>query len=364
MRGLAKGEQSSVTNPVLQLFIRSGGMLVDPYAATYKIEDISTLAVSPVTRVAQTALVLATYKLGTGRYAIPTGATTSWSLGTHRVICTYQLTNGGATYTQVIDFEVLDSVDWPSSQSFTSYLSTRKVWQDALIAPTISVQTLHRQLSRIAQRIEGWCRRFFEPRYLVLRKSGRESSILQLDEAIIALESIEAIWQLTTGEDSLAYDSYLYKVFNRHLDGGHDVDDRYNPKVELISIDNTALKRLSNGFVWAAGTQNIRLKGVFGYTDPQLDPLNGRTLIGQTPEDIAYVSGILLARALADPSLSDPATAQPGAIQSYRTRHQAISFFGPSGGGGGGGGRSGMSGDPLVDDILIKYGPPMNVIAA
>lgn len=137
MKGLTKGEQASTTNPVLQLLVRVGGFLTDIYSGTFRIDDVVAPAGTVVARVASTPINTTTHRIGLGRYAVPSGATSSWVLGTHRVVYTYVLVAGGPTYTQVQEFELLSSSDWPVGYGFLTYLSTRKAWQDGVAAETV-----------------------------------------------------------------------------------------------------------------------------------------------------------------------------------------------------------------------------------
>lgn len=362
MRGLAQGEQSTKTSPIIQLFCRSGGFLADLYSGSFYIEDMVDPAGPGREKVAATPFVAGTHKVDTGRYAILTGATTTWRVGTHRAVCSYTMESGGPTYTQSIQFEVLDPTDWATGTPYTGYISTRQVYQDGYATLATSRQKLHRWLHEICTRIERWTGRWFEPRFMQLTKAGTEMPNLMLQQPIIAIDNVYAVWQTTSGEDTYLFEQYLYKVYNRHLDGYLETDDRGHPQLVLTSVDGTIVK--VSGFSWPYGNQNVRVGGVFGYTDPAFDPNNGRVLIGTTPADIARVSGALLTRLSGDPSMSSLTTWTPGSIREYRTRDQAIKFGGGgsmSSSGGGGGTAGEFSGDPLIDQILLRYSQPIAV---
>jgi hypothetical protein len=362
MRGLTQGEQSSTTNPVLQLFTRQAGFLTDIYSGTFRIEDVRTSGAAIVVKVATTSFVTGTHKLGTGRYLIPTGATTAWSVGTHRAVCQYQMAAAGPTYTQVIEFEVLDPIDWPVGTAYIGYLSTRQALGDSFVASTVTRQALHRLISEASYSIEMWTKRWFEPRYVSLSVEGRESEILLLRSPIVAIEDIYAIWQTTDGTDSYKFDQYLYKVYNRHLNGGaQEADDRRHPKLVLTYASGT-LAYLAN-FAFPYGNQNLQVTGVFGYTDPDPDPNNGQVLIGHTPYDLARACGGIIARRSRDASMSSPSTTMPGAITSMRTRHQSISFGSSGGSSGIVGGSSDLTGDPAIDAIILRYAKPSAFMA-
>lgn len=356
MRGLAKGEQSSVENPVLQLICRSGELLADLHAGTFKIDDIHDPGGSLVNKVAITAFTSA-HKVGTGRYAIPTGATATWSLGTHRAVCQYQMVDGGPTYTQAIEFEVLDAADWALGALFTGYATTRRLIADEYVGVSLPIAKLHRHIDKTSRMIEAWTSRFFGPRYLSVRLDGAIGPNLHFEEAIIAIEQIQTVYKLQSGsgileEQTYDYDPSMFQVYNRHLDGLLSPDDRKDPRVV----------RLDGGF-WPSSDSSIKATGVFGFTDPVVDPHGGRVLIGEEPDDLITVLGSLVQRAVQDPGMTNLSIQRPGTIRSMRTRDQAV-MFGSTGGSSSSssGGTSGeMTGDPVLDQILWRFAPPIGV---
>lgn len=354
MRGIAKGETCTKANPILQLVCRSGGFLADLYSGSYLIQDIRDPTIAAATVVTSTLFVAGTHKVAIGRYALATGATTGWNIGTHRAVCTYKMASGGPDYTQIVEFEVLDSADWPTGNQYTGYLSTRSAYVETYVGTSTTRQKLHRWIDEVSRRIEMWTGRWFDPRFIKMKKRGQNSPTLLLQQPIIALEDTYAIWQTTTGQDSYKYEQYLYKVYNRHLDGFLEEDDRCNPLIELTDVDGTVVE--VSDFSWPYGNQNIELWGVFGYTDPEFDPNNGQILIGKTPVDISRAVGALVSRINDDPTMTSLSTWSPGSLRSMRTRDQSITFGGSAGSSG-----SEPSGDPLVDGILIKYCQPPGV---
>jgi hypothetical protein len=286
--------------------------------------------------------------LGTGRYFIPTGDTSSWGIGTYRVVCCYQLTSGGPTLTQSIEFEVLDSGDWVTGINFVTYASTRRLIGDEYIGPTASLQKIHRAIDKISRQIESWTHRWFEPRYLIFRMDGVSGMRLFFQEAIIALAQVQAVWTNSDNtEETYDYDNYIFDVYNRHLSSPH-LDDRGNPKIVR-----------TDGLGWPDGEKSIKVTGVFGYTDAIQDPHGLDGGLGVTPQDLASVVGTLLTRQLSDPAMANPLAQYPGLIKNMKTRDQSVGFFGATGSTRPI--RSEPSGDPFVDAILARYSPPMTV---
>jgi len=347
MFGIAQGEASSLAHPTLQLFVRAGGFLTDLVAGTYQIQDIHNPAVAPVTVVAPTALTAAD-TVATGVYALTTGNTAAWRLGTHRVVCRYQLSVGGAEAVQVVEFEVLDSGDFVVGQSYVGYVSTRRMYQDEFVGPAVLPATLHRLIMQASRQIEVWTGRWFHPRYVQAHlREPRESHILSLDAPIVAIGSVESSQIGGDGSETLsAYQLPEILVYNRHLDGAPYADQ-----------DNPKLVRIPAG--WSRGWQSIRVSGVFGYTEADQDPSSLRTLLGHTPEDIGQVVATLTTRYLS--SAGQISHQALGLIKKWRTADQTAEFFDSRAGGGGGSGGATMSGDPAIDIVLTKYMRPVTI---
>lgn len=362
MRGLARGEESDATNPVLQLFTRQGELLTDPISGSFKIEGVPNPDVSPTPVVGTTALDLTDvgsggHKLSLGRFLIPTGSTASFAFGTHRVVYSYVMEVDGRTYVQVIEFEILDPAEFPTGHLYTGLCSTRSLYRDGFflfagLAPT----KLHRHITRESARIEGLVERFFEPRFLLLKLNGQERPIFLIDEAIVAIEKIEAISRSpnSASASTSLFDTASYRVFNRHNNGLLNPDDRYNPRISLVETRRIAgVTAIDGDFNWPFGKQNIQITGVFGFTDPDAQP--DEVLIGHTPEDFVQIVGALVTRYLENPDLSSLATWKPGLVRGYRTRDQQVSFYGASGNVSYSGG---LTGDERIDSMLQRFIKP------
>jgi hypothetical protein len=149
-------------------------------------------------------------------------------------------------------------------------------------------------------------------------------------------------------------------VFNRHNNGLLNPDDRYNPQVSLVETRRIAgVTAIDGDFTWPFGKQNIQITGVFGFTDPDVQP--DEVLIGHTPEDFVQIIGTLASRFLDNPDMSSIATWKPGLVRAYRTRDQQISFYGASGNVSYTGG---LTGDALIDQMLLRFVKPARLAYA
>lgn len=357
MRGLAQGEQSTNLIPTIQLFCRKGEFLADPVEATYRIEDIRDPEQKPVVKILTTNLDLTDapvgYKLGTGRFCIPTGDTTGWAPGTHRAICRFKMESAGRDYVQIIDFEILNASLIPTGQGYVGYASTRDLYlgQYATMA-AFTPEQMHPYIKRISLGLESVLERCFEPRYIDMRLNGDKRRVLYLMDAIIAADEISKVSRNAQGvEEFTLYAQESYRVMNRHLDGTYNDDDRCNPAIfatsNVIGMFSTA------GHTWPPGDRNISVKGVFGYTDPE--PGSDGVLIGTTPDELIQVIGILLGRTIQDPGMSSPAIWRPGTVKGYKTRDQQIQFFGATGAVDL---THGIMDDPMLSALLERFVKP------
>lgn len=339
--------------------------MADPSSASFVIQNISNPAAAATTVVAATPLTSGN-RLGTGRYAVPTGLTGTWALGTHRVVVTYRLSASGPDLRQVLEFEVLSDVDWPGTGAeYRGYVSTRALYEDGYaVAGTDVVETLHRVVNKFSQRVEHWTAREFHPTFKSLYVAGMDTEYLLLREPIVALHDVYYTWM---GSDNVEQAQLItrssYHVRVRHLDGEIGRDSRILSMLELSSAwlgDGWSPRVGEGGHTWSDRSRNYRLDGVFGYTEGALDPAGLRADIGRTPAPLAEVVAVLVSRQLEDMTLSSPMGMVPGLIGTIRTRDQMIkidsgsSLASMSTGGV-------FTGDPYLDMILSQYVAPTDV---
>jgi hypothetical protein len=182
-----------------------------------------------------------------------------------------------------------------------------------------------------------------------------------VEDAICAIHDVAAVELSPNNADVQTvstFDPDSYRVYNRHLSGVYNPDDRHDPKVSLLETRRIAgvTTYTSGDFAWPFGTQNIRLRGVFGYTDP--DPETDHVLMGHTPDDLIYVIATLMSRYAEDPTFSNLGTHKPGLVRTYKTRDQMISFYNASGNVSYSGG---FTGDATLDEIINKYRGPVKL---
>jgi hypothetical protein len=218
------------------------------------------------------------------------------------------------------------------------------------------LQQLIARASRYIERVTG---RFFEPRAQALRLNGTGGRVLPLGHPVIAIDEV-FIDVGPYSQGALAIDPSVYSISNRHLTQGLLLpDDRDHPKLEFFHGSDVLGVRFEapglslSSFTWPRGAQNITVRGVFGYTEPDGSPA------GRTPELIRHVTKLLVMREL--PLLRDRDGREDAQrrwrISSERTRDQAYTLEALRLQGA-------FTGDPEIDQLLEAFMRPPDFGAA
>jgi hypothetical protein len=362
---------SSPSNPTLTALVRSGGFLVDPHALSYQILDASTEALRAAPAVVYPdpahPETWATVNLVTGRLSLghfvaewtptlpspgdpehdpPILEVLGDALGRHvlRMKCELTESRGEWTWDQWFD---LVSTFPPNLGPF--YCDVSDLRDEGVTVPQASEAWLLVRIALASKMIESWTGRHFEPRVQEIRLDGKNSPVVPLDPPIIALESV-SIEDALLGESTFGAEAY--RVYNRHLtEGLLSPDDRENPRLE-ISTEVAALNRIIyDPTRWPAGSQNVIVRGAFGYTDPDGSPA------GCLPELLRHAAKLLVLRELS--RMSDVASRDDAVkrsrIRSESTGSQSYSVAGVTEMRGLSGN---FTGDPEIDMLVAQYVRP------
>ncbi len=157
---------------------------------------------------------------------------------------------------------------------------------------------VQRAIDRIEDHIADITNNIFETTTLTLNLDGEDRLDLRLPYPIISISSIK-VW----GSEIALADTVVY---NRHLFGMLNPDDRDNPRVEFkgdikdnyYKYSYTHPQKYHPARRWPNGVQNIEVVGSFGYRDynrSEPDPLNP---IGKLPSTLRTVAFLLVPRYL------------------------------------------------------------------
>ncbi len=348
MRGVVKGSIVGCDNPTLFFTHQVEGLLKDLEALKLEIFDV-TGGGPALSVVAEADLDLSDcptgVRLGIGRYAASFNSA-AFKTGTHELRWRYQVATGDPFRNARQRFEVLDPNEFVHDDEFVGYASTKDLISQGFTQP---IGKLQRLIKRASRRVEALTSRFFEPRFLELRLNSRGTRALSPGDPIIGIDEILIE---TTGVGGVLtqtpIDPGLFKIFNRHLTGLINPDDRDNPRIELFDViprrDRPAVPL---GFKFFPGPLVARIPGVYGYTDP-----NG-TPFGEEPDELVGVVTSFVAEAAISASGGGAAAGGGGIIKSAKTRDQSVTFATAREGGLGP-----LTGNRQVDDVLLRFMRP------
>jgi hypothetical protein len=346
MPGIANGEAASVANPLLPFFYQNEGVLTDIYSLRFEIYAVGTVAVKHAANLDMTA-----DKVAMGVYAAPfDSSTVTLTPGAHEIVWYYKVESSSSETSLSYRFEVLDPAYFRTGKQFMSYIPS-----DVAILDPFDMKDRHRITNSVSRDIERMTGRFFFPRYMDIKHSVRpKSSIIWLDQPVIGVNSVVfesagvISGTLTTTDVELAD----LRIFNRHLNFLLTPDDRQNPKIGFARVGGTAADVIEPS-IFPSGLKNIKVTGVFGYTDPDGGPF------GETPQPLQEVIETLAYRRIADPSGTNLWLRDPSRVKKARTRDQEIQF--DTSGGSGSSGSGTLTGDSHLDDILMAYMRPPHI---
>jgi hypothetical protein len=367
---IARDQPSDGTNPVLELFTPTSGVLADAATVAFQVFDLSddTKRASPVQVFPDSAGTRATVnvtdlwptgdKLGPGHVVARWTPRADEPLGLHELRWFVQMAPSAAEQIVTVEFDVLaaGAGSYRSGYALVSDLRAEGVTEAD--ATDVRLARLLRLASQYVDRMTG---RFFEPRALTLAVDGSGGRAQLLGHPIICVREVKLIVALAAELGELPVTPSSFRVYNRHLiQGLTDPDDRENPRLEffhesdLLGVQATPAASLGLGsLVWTRGAQNVVIDGLFGYTDPD------GSAIGRTPELIRHVTKLLALREI--PTLTDAARREDRQkrwrLVSERTRDQGYNLEPLRAQGV-------FTGDPEIDAILVAYQRPPQLGAA
>lgn len=358
---VSREEVVGCLNPILDVFIRRQGVLIDVAVLEWLIEDVTggtPVQVEPPTgrNTANVADCPTGEHVSTGRYVASFTIPTGFNLGTHRMTWFFKQTVGGQEFTSQEEFEVLDVLvgSGAGDDVYATVASVRSEGITVAMADDTRVLLRLTEASRYIDQVTG---RFFAPhsQEYFLDGSGHEAMLLQ--EPIIAIAEVEVTVEGINFTDQ-PIDLDNLAIFNRHLSQNlRRPDDRNSPKITFKRIDPeyARLHSLLGQQRFYKGRQNVRINGIFGYTDPD------GSATGKTPDQIAKACRMIAIREMGDLGDPDAAADAAGAsnIRRLKTRDQEIEYQNKKLAGGLTEGP--FTGDTRIDSILLMYCRPMDI---
>lgn len=360
MAHLARGAVSSAANPLLDIWVSGIALLADPDAGSlaFTVNDISTeeKEMVPVVTIATTLVDLVVDRLGTdvGHFAAAFTVPSAEPEGLHEIVWTWTLLT--VPYTYVQRFDVLPGV--PRGYGTGGYGLVSDFRAEGLSVASATTLRLLKLIIEQSAYIDEVLGQFFEPRFLDMNIDGTNSRKLIVGAPIIALLGFKMLTETIT-LDPLARELVVY---NRHLRGMLEPDDRRAPRIEVPEnfpffdtlYGTTQVGTLTPSlYGFPKTSQNVKVIGLFGYTDPD------GTNLGRTPFGIRKALMLLVRRNL--PTLACDTDGfdirMANRVTSMTTRDQSISFAAPGLGAGV------FTGDQEIDNLLSRYKRPIRMYA-
>ncbi len=190
------------------------------------------------------------------------------------------------------------------------------------------------EASRTIDRLTGW---FFEPRREVVRLSGKNARTIELPFPPIEIEHVRVGGGFWMPAYNIPLNPELLWVVGAPVRADFDA-----PRITLRF-----------GYAFPVGQGNVEVAGLFGYTEPDGTPH------GRTPLAIKRATMILALRSI--PGVADVDAREDNRRRARlieeRTRDQAYRLAPPPV-------AIALTGEPEVDDILVRYRRPLGLGAA
>lgn len=331
MAQLARGQTSRCDDPVLDVFTSVDATPVDVAELSFQVFDVSTterwlvpLQVFPVEgRAALDPTVDCPdgARIELGHFVATWTAPEDTSLGTHEIRWFFRLAPGASEFQYTEEFEVLERPAAAPARGYCTVTDLRDEGVTEAQASDTRLVELIDEASAEIERLTGW---FFLPRHEVYLLDGRGTPTLELPAPPVRID------HLFIGGSEVFIEEDVAVVV------GAPVRPSFGaPRISL-----------RHGAVFPKGRGNIEIEGLFGYTE-----FDG-SLVGRTPLAIRRACILLVLRWL-HPLTGDAShdARNRWRILEERTRDQSYKLGTVSV-------SASLSGDPEVDDILLRYRRP------
>lgn len=341
------------------------GMLMDPYALSFQIFDLTTDAnrlspvqVYPATPGDKHSVDLSENspdRLGKGRFAAAYTVPVNAPVGRYEIRWFWRMTQASSELRARKAFEVVaggaDILE--GGPAYAMVCELREEGIPATGPGSVSDARMQATILLASKFVETATGRFFEPRHVTHEVNGTGARAIILGDPIIGVESV-AITTTPYNNADLVADPSLYRVNNRHLRGVMQPDDREVPKIEFVHTEDLlgvgfyrTISYSLRSLQFVGGVQNVSVKGLFGYTEPDRSPW------GATPALIRYATKLLVLREMVIFSDVDCREdwRRRWRLTSEKTRDQSYTLANPRWWGG-------LTEDPEIDSILAQFVRP------
>lgn len=352
---IARGEVSNARYPAISTFVLVGGVLVDPAALEYVIyervtDDVRT-RVFPELAGTRAAVDLVHGRLGLGYYAAMWEAGLEAQVGIYEVDWYFRLASEPLVEFSFTDrFEVITAKRMLGPQ----YAFVADMREEGVREEDVPDALLQQKIVIASKLFELYTGRTFEARARVMQVNGRGHGALLLDDPIIAISGVGRAG--VTRWSEMAYEpvSANLRIYNRHVTGLRDPDDREDPRIEYEMAASFDSPRFGEG------RQNTLVEGVFGYTEY----VEGGPPAGVTPVLVRQAVKLMTfkdLRPLTDIGARDDAQKR-WRLTGETTREQGYTTLGGVDAATRGALVGGTTGDPEIDNLIILFRRPSRAV--
>lgn len=356
MPALARGQASDCTNPELDLFTLVNGVKTNMDTVEFQVFEKVTDPDNPIQVFPPSGRYTVDAandcptgdRVSTGRYVAQYTPDLAELIGTHEIRWYFKPTPTSAEVTFQEEFEVLAEATGSSGVGYCTVQELRDEGVPSTGSGAVSDSKLQTIITRASVYVDQYTGRWFEPRTLTLDFDGSGAASMLLEQPIISITSVAI--------DSVALSLADVLVYNRHITQNLLApDDRENPRIEIDQPLHDDLLYKVGLKHFPRGQQNIRIVGMFGYTD-----YDG-TSTGKTPDLICEATKLIVMRELTPKygaAGNDPVFSSANIVEE-KTRDQSVKFANPTNLGAQSPGP--FFGDRRIDSILMRYRLPPRV---
>lgn len=209
---------------------------------------------SPVTVVAETSAVSNRASAGVyyANWLVPLDA----YAGNWQIVWRWRVESGDAQQEQAFPFQVMA---FSGSAGAELYISPADLYAEG-VPETFTAAYLIKKIRFAQQYIERITQHFFLPRYREFLLDGEGIDLLPLPQPILRITALAIANSPGVFEEQPLIDYAIYD--------NPDAGAQWNPRIKIASMDNVSIySRIPRNGVFPEGTQNIRVRGWFGFCE-------------------------------------------------------------------------------------------------
>src|ERR1700742_3826254 len=119
----------------------------------------------------------------------------------------------------------------------SAYVTVAELRDEGVAADTTDAQLL-RIIQRASAQIDAWTHRWFCPRPMTMLLDGTGRDTLLVGPPIIGITQVRIVYRdsdLVLPTPAELVDLNWIRIYNRHMHGLTDPDDRNNPKLQFVT---------------------------------------------------------------------------------------------------------------------------------